>query len=273
MTVTRIEPNRTKQQERYMELYIQETGSFGAPMVLFLHGSPLSSRMWQPQLDTMKDFHCVAPDLPGHGQSAAVKRFEMKALVDTLADLIRSTSPTGKAHVVGLSFGGVVAQALMVNTPELIDHVVLSGTATRLNKLLIFSQALNAPVMRLLRPQQLASIISSQFGIPAVFKEQLKEDFHQFSADVFMQVMWTYADIVMPSSTTSPTLITVGEKETFFAKNAALALCKGIPGARGVLVPGMGHVWNLQAPELFTEMLRAWLQDQPLPAGLLPLGS
>jgi pimeloyl-ACP methyl ester carboxylesterase len=257
--------------EKQMELYIQETGSFGAPMVLFLHGSPLSSRMWQPQLDRMKDFHCVAPDLPGHGQSANLKRFEMKALVDILADLIRSTSPTGKAHVVGLSFGGVVAQALMMNTPELIDHVVLSGTSTRLSKLLILSQSLNMPIMRLLRPQQLAAIISSQFGIPASFKDQLKADFSQFSVDTFMQVMWTYADIVMPSITKSPTLVVVGEKETFFAKYAARALCKGIPGARGILVPDVGHVWNLQAPDLFTDMLRAWLQDQPLPAGFLPL--
>jgi len=254
-----------------VELYRQETGSFGAPMVLFLHGSPLSSRMWQPQLELMKDFHCVAPDFPGHGQSTAVKHFEMNALVDTLTDLIRSTSPTGRAHLVGLSFGGVVAQALMVNAPELVDHVVLSGTSTRLSKLLIFIQALNTPILRLLRPQQLAAIISSQFGIPVRFKEQLKDDFRQFSVDVMMQEMWTYADIVMPTSTTSPTLVVAGEKETIFAKWAARALHREIPGARGVLAAGMGHVWNLQAPELFTEMLRTWLQDQPLPDGLLPL--
>jgi pimeloyl-ACP methyl ester carboxylesterase len=227
--------------------------------------------MWQPQLDLMKDFHCIAPDLPGHGQSPAIKHFDMKALSSTLADIIRSTSPTGKAHVVGLSYGGVVAQALMVNAPDVVDHVVLSGTSTRLNRLLILLQALNAPFLRLLRPQQLAAMISSQFGIPASYKELLTEDFRQFSANAFMQVMWTYADIVMPSTFNSPTLVAVGEKETFFAKIGARSLVKGIPGARGILVPGVGHIWNLQAPELFADMLRAWFQDQPLPAGLIPL--
>jgi pimeloyl-ACP methyl ester carboxylesterase len=227
--------------------------------------------MWQPQLDLLKDFHCVAPDLPGHGQSASIKRFEMKDLVESLADLIRTTSPTGKTHVVGLSFGGVVAQGLMVHAPELVDHVILSGTATRMNKLLILTQALNGPIMRLLSPNQLAALVSSQFGIPDKFKESLREDMRQFSVDAFMQVMWTYGEIVMPSKTTSPTLIAVGEKETFFAKAAARSLCRGIPGAKGILVPGVGHVWNLQAPELFADMVRAWLQDLPLPAVLQPL--
>ena len=254
-----------------MELCVNESGSFGAPFVLFLHGSPLSSRMWQPQLDQMKDFHCVAPDLPGHGQSAPIKDFEMKVLVDTLADMIRSTSPTGKAHVVGLSFGGVVAQALMVNAPELIDHVILSGTSTRLNKLLILIQMLNIPILRLLRPQQLANLISSQFSIPAGFKDLLKEDMRQFSVDAMAQELWTYGEIVMPSTTTSPTLVAVGEKETFFARAAARSLCRGIPGAKGIMALGVGHVWNLQAPGLFTDMVRSWLQDLPLPLGLQPL--
>jgi pimeloyl-ACP methyl ester carboxylesterase len=251
-----------------MELCVNESGSFGAPVVLFLHGSPLSSRMWKPQLDLMKDFHCVAPDFPGHGACAAVKHFEMKALVDSLANLIRSTSPTGKAHVVGLSFGGVVAQALMVAAPELVDHVILSGTATRMNKLLILTQALNVPIMRLLRPPQLASLVSKQFAIPAGYRDMLIEDMRQFSLDALMQVMWTYGEIIMPSATTSPTLVAVGEKETSFARAAARSLCRGIPGAKGVVAPGVGHVWNLQAPELFTAMVRAWLQDLPLPAEL-----
>ena len=100
-----------------MELFVTESGSFGAPMILFLHGSPLSSRMWQPQLEAMRDFHCVAPDLPGHGQSAMINQFNLGQIVETLVNLIRQTSPHGKTHLVGLSFGGVVAQALMTAAP------------------------------------------------------------------------------------------------------------------------------------------------------------
>jgi hypothetical protein len=44
-----------------------------------------------------------------------------------------------------------------------------------------------------------------------------------------------------------------------------------ISGARGVIAPGMGHVWNLQAPDLFADMIRAWISDKPLPDQLASL--
>ncbi|MCE1255339.1 MAG: alpha/beta hydrolase [Anaerolineae bacterium] len=249
------------------QLYVNETGTFGSPVILFLHGSPLSGRMWQPQLENLRDFHCLAPDLPGHGLSASIKPPEMRDLVKELADLIRRTSPTDKAHVVGLSYGGVVTQALMTSAPEVVDRVILSGTATRLNKLLIIIQLLNIPVLRLLKPAQLAQIMRKQFGETLAY-EGFEEDLERLSRDAFSQVAWSYADIVMPSACQSPTLVAVGEKETTVARKAALDLCRGIPQSRGVLVPDGTHVWNLQFPDLFSEMVRAWFTEQALPEGL-----
>ena len=69
----------------------------------------------------------------------------------------------------------------------------------------------------------------------------------------------------------APTLIAVGEKETIVAKRAAQKLVRSIPGAHGVLVTGAGHVWNLEAPALFADTVRAWITDSPLPAALKPL--
>ena len=53
-------------------LYVHEAGDSGAPPIVFLHGGGLSGRMWQPQLDALTDFHCLAPDLPEHGRSGSV---------------------------------------------------------------------------------------------------------------------------------------------------------------------------------------------------------
>jgi pimeloyl-ACP methyl ester carboxylesterase len=49
---------------RHVKLYVREMGSHADPAILFLHGSPLSGRMWEPQLERLPDFHCLAPDLP-----------------------------------------------------------------------------------------------------------------------------------------------------------------------------------------------------------------
>jgi pimeloyl-ACP methyl ester carboxylesterase len=228
--------------------------------------------MWQPQLERLSDFHCLAPDLPGHGKSASLP-VVMHEIVRDLAALIREESPSQRASIVGLSFGGVVAQALMVGAPEVVDHVILTGTATRMSRLLVWISMLNEPVLRLLRPEQVAALVCLQFGIPSRFREAMSEDFRAFSPRTLSQVMRTYLEIESPTRTSSPTLVAVGAKETFYAKRAARALARTIPGAKGVVVPHCGHVWNLEAADLFCDTVRAWVADRPLPEVLLPLPS
>ena len=69
----------------------------------------------------------------------------------------------------------------------------------------------------------------------------------------------------------APLLITVGQKETIPAKRSAREMVRTIRGAKGVMVPGVGHVWSLQAPDLFTETVRAWVTDALLPSSLIML--
>jgi len=52
-----------------MSLYVREAGPAGAPTIIFLHGGGLSSAMWQPQLERLHYYHCLAPDLPEQGKS------------------------------------------------------------------------------------------------------------------------------------------------------------------------------------------------------------
>jgi len=62
-------------------MHIRESGEVALPAILFLHGSPLSGRMWAPQLESLADFHCLAPDLPGHGMSASLGDVSMDDIV------------------------------------------------------------------------------------------------------------------------------------------------------------------------------------------------
>ena len=63
-------------------------------------------------------------------------------------------------------------------------------------------------------------------------------------------------------------MVTVGEMETVVAKGDARKLATRIKGARGVLVPGVGHVWNLEAADLFNKTVRTFVKDTPLPPEL-----
>lgn len=80
---------------------------------MFLHGLGLSGAMWQPQFQCLPDYYCLAPDLPEHGNSANIGPFSLKDASRRMADVIRQSTSTGCAHVVGLSMGGAVAMRML----------------------------------------------------------------------------------------------------------------------------------------------------------------
>jgi pimeloyl-ACP methyl ester carboxylesterase len=53
-----------------LSIFYREAGPIDAPVILFLHGLPSSSRMFEPLFRLLSDrYHLVAPDYPGFGHS------------------------------------------------------------------------------------------------------------------------------------------------------------------------------------------------------------
>jgi pimeloyl-ACP methyl ester carboxylesterase len=261
---------------RIAKLHLYDAHAEASPTILFLHGSPLSGRMWLPQFEFLPEFHCLAPDLPEHGRSAAIRPFEINDAVRRLVELIREASPSGRAHVVGLSFGGVVAQALMIHAPDVVDHVILSGTTTGLGKglyaLLKFQLVLNRLIVPCIPTKQLSHLCRWQLGVPTKFNAMFEEDVRKVTPSALMRlVAATYSDIITPRESRSPVLVVVGETETWIAKRMAHRPKSTISRSKAVMVPKVGHVWNLQSPQLFAEMVRAWVTDRPLPDELVAM--
>ena len=75
----------------------------------------------------------------------------------------------------------------------------------------------------------------------------------------------------LPRQSKAPILVAVGEQENIVAKQAARKVLGCLKYAQGIMALGVNHVWNLQAPDLFTETVRAWIEDRPLPDILRPL--
>src|ERR1700694_4302383 len=145
-----------------MPLYVHQAGRAGRASIVFLHGLGLSGAMWQPQFQRLPDYQCLAPDLPEHGKSANLGPFTLKEASKQVADLIRKYTPNGRAHVVGLSMGGAVAVRMLLDVPEVIDHVMVSGAAIRLDPVLANINTM----MGFLSSHQLANLIFLQSHIP-----------------------------------------------------------------------------------------------------------
>src|SRR5215475_12858544 len=83
--------------------------------VVLLHAFPLDERMWEPQLETLRDYDVVTPRLYGRGAS----------LGDWAASLLEETE--GELAVVGASLGGYAALAMTNRAPERIRALGLVG--------------------------------------------------------------------------------------------------------------------------------------------------
>jgi pimeloyl-ACP methyl ester carboxylesterase len=246
------------------DVYVHESGAPGSPVVVFIHGGGPSGPMWRAHLDRLASrFHCLAPDLPGFGRSNQLPPISLPGTADLIAALIAERAPSGRAHVVGLSYGGSVVFALLDRHPECLGRVVIDGACVlpqRTDRLVVAAVTLVSPLvntplaaagLRLVGLRDLGVALRS--ASPAAFRRSWREGY------------------LAPISRTAvnascPTLLVAGGREHARESNAGLAAL--MPNATAWFVPGLGHAWFIWRRELHLAMVEAWLAGARLPAGL-----
>jgi pimeloyl-ACP methyl ester carboxylesterase len=253
-----------------MSLYLLEARPFEASTVLFLHGLGLSSSMRVSQLDRLVDYHCLAPDLPESGKSVQIRPFTLENTSRCVAELIRDYVSHGPVHIVGMSLGGAVALRLLRDEPELIDHLVICGAATGLPPVLETLSSWDTSVVQRLHSERLAEMLIQQWHVPQAYRSQVLCDLRMITPEALVHFCHEMTHVEVPREASVPTLVVLGQQDPFFVRHSAYEVSRSIPGACAVMVPGASDLWNLQAPDLFTETVRAWITDAPLPVRLVP---
>ncbi len=115
------------------QLFYDLTGLETAQTVVFSNSIGATLEMWDDQARALATrFRVLRYDTRGHGRSPVL---DQPATIDTLADdfagLLDALGIV-RAHVVGLSLGGMTAQALAVRRPDLVQSLVLMATAAYL---------------------------------------------------------------------------------------------------------------------------------------------
>jgi 2-hydroxy-6-oxonona-2,4-dienedioate hydrolase/4,5:9,10-diseco-3-hydroxy-5,9,17-trioxoandrosta-1(10),2-diene-4-oate hydrolase len=122
---------------RYVEaagvrLHVHEAGR--GPLLLCLHGGAPGAYGWgnfgQNMTAFSEHFRTVIVDLPGYGKSEAVTVEDGKHAfhAKVFAALVHELGEES-AHVVGMATGGAAAMAMALDHPEVVDRLVLVGTA------------------------------------------------------------------------------------------------------------------------------------------------
>jgi pimeloyl-ACP methyl ester carboxylesterase len=113
-----------------VSLHVRDSGA-GAP-VLLLHGNPDTSDVWSYVLPHLVDsYRCLAPDLPGFGESPLPEDFEAspERLVQLVEELVTGLDLRSPFHVVAHDLGAYAALLWISGAPERVRSLTVLNTA------------------------------------------------------------------------------------------------------------------------------------------------
>lgn len=254
------------------QLYVEETGTPGAPSIIFLHGIGASGWMWSRQTATLADFHCLNVDLPGHGKSNQITWVSLADTTDQIATIIRTRATHAKAHIVGLSLGGYIALLLLEHHADLLDRVVISGVTASPMPNRAWLQPQLAVMTFLMKRRWIVEMQARALHLPPDMESAFTENLLAASMTAYRTIYEEAVDFqVAPSNfrgVNIPTLVVAGGSESEIILQSVKAIPQMMPNTQGRLAPGLRHGWNVENPDLFNRMVRAWLTCAPLPAEL-----
>jgi pimeloyl-ACP methyl ester carboxylesterase len=229
--------------------------------------------MWQGHIEALPDFHCLAPDLPGHGRSRDVPWASRADTADRVIKLIEGL-PERRAHVVGLSLGGSVALEIMARRSEVLDHVVIDGCGAIGTRLAILMKLGVTAVSPFIRRPVVGRLVAKAIGITdPIGVDDLLGQFRQVDPRSFRRAFSDAQDVRIDEAllrSACPTLLVAGERELAVVRGSNRLLGDVLPRAESRMFPGAGHGWLGTAPDVHVAMVRAWITDQPAPCELVP---
>jgi pimeloyl-ACP methyl ester carboxylesterase len=247
----------------------------GPPLVL-LHGGPSDSREWRHQLQGLSDeFAVVAWDMPGCGQSADPPEnfLHTRDYADCLAAFIEALG-LKQPNVLGLSFGSGLALELYRWYPKIPRSLILASAYAG------WAGSLPAEVVeerkqRLLRlfdgpPDEFARVFIPTLlsdSAPAELVEEMTtilSEIHPAGQRALFRAGFAEHDLreVLPRINV-PTLLLYGDLDVRSPLKVAEEMHAHIPGSRLVVMPGVGHACDLEAPERFNAEVRSFLRSLP----------
>lgn len=247
-------------------LYAESLGA-GPPVVL-LHPIGLDGSFWgglPAALAAKRRVLCL--DLPGHGKSELVSRPKnIESYADDVAAAIRKAS-AGPAAIIGLSFGGMIAQVLAIRHPDLVSALVPCGCAGD------FPENIR-PILRerglLAEREGMAAIIEPTIerwftddfrgnaAVARVKDRLLSDDTASWSAGWHAIAGLSATQYL--GNLDVPTLVLAGEKDVATTPAMTYAtVAQAIPHAEFVILPDAPHMMQIEAEAPFTDAVREFL--------------
>lgn len=251
-----------------LDLNVVETGT--GPTVLCLHGIGSSSAAFTPQVAALSgELRFLAWDAPGYAASPdPAEPLDLDGYADAAAAVVRERA-TGPVHVLGVSWGGVIAIRLALRHPDLVRSLVVADSTRGSGQSTEQAQAMRARATeldeqgsaafaaargpRLVTGQAPAGLVDT---VVATMRDAVRLPGYAHAAESMA------ATDLTPelAAVDVPTLVLCGDGDTVTGIPESQALAGGIPDAVFVTLRGAGHLANQEAPEAFNAWLSAFVQ-------------
>jgi len=250
-------------------MHVVHDGPRQAPPLLLIHGSGASGASWGPVVGALAGHHhVIRVDLPGCGQSPPAPSYDVPEQAGRVAVLLDGL---GLRHitVAGHSSGGYVATALAEQRPDLVGSLALISTGPSLDALLpqplILRALLAPPLGPLLWPMRSDGMIRKGINAttarPVDIPDDAIADLKNTTYRAFRKVLSRNAAYVAERSVPErlagldvPLLVIFGAADPRYEPSSAHHY-DAVPNARVEMLPGVGHVPILEAPEATSELL------------------
>jgi 3-oxoadipate enol-lactonase len=245
------------------------------PLVVFMHGIGGNRSNWHDQLpDFAARYKAVAWDARGYGLS---DDYEGPLDYDDFCrDLLRLIDHLGaaKAHLVGLSMGGSIAQDFYAKHPTRVASMVLADT--RPGHEAAFDPKAREEFLRLrvtpLRagkePKEMAPAVARSLMGPNAGErvyQRLVDSMAVLHKESYIKAIEgraTWKPSFDPKTVTVPTLVVVGAEDKLTPPAMAKTIADAIPGAELAVIPDCGHLSNIEKPAEFNRLVLDFLGRQ-----------
>lgn len=241
---------------------VSEQGSGGVP-IIFLHGVGSDKSVWAPQLEHFgRSRRAVALDYPGYGDSdpahAGTSRDDYAAAILAAMDSLAIK----RAHVCGLSLGGVVAIAIHAAAPGRCASLILADTfAVHPDGPGIYERSLAASAdLRALAEARVDFLLAP--GALDDVRSEVVETMARIDPAAYCigaEAVWLADQRERAAAIDVPTLVVCGAADKATPPALSEELASLIAGAKLELIPGAGHIANLERPAEFDERVEAFI--------------
>jgi 3-oxoadipate enol-lactonase len=251
-------------------LTLHRSGS--GPAVLLLHPLGVDRTVWRPVVERLGGFTTLTCDLPGHGRTAvSAGPTGVGEIAAQLVSALREEA-AGPVHVVGVSLGGLVAQALAAHHPEVVRRLVVVDavavyppamqTMWTDRAALVRSVGMEGVIAPTLDLWFTASTLAAGDEVVDQVSQLLRTVDPEGYA-VACQLLATVDNGPLLAGIAAPTLVVCGDDDAPAFTAAAPSLAAAVQNGRLAWLTGARHAGALERPDAFADLLRSFLIEEP----------